>query len=189
MKLFIPFLSITLFAELFANHTYYVSHLPTGWIYNILNPITQTFYTYIFYKISITKAHKILMFAVNSCYIASYIIFYSFYSDINDFNNYLVTIGGIQQVIFSCLFFYECLQTDVITDYRMKSGLWIAAGLLIFYSGITICMALLNFIEENHLTIAGVPLYNIIPRTLSIILYSCLSISFITWRKSIQIKQ
>ena len=184
---FIPFLSITLAAELYANYAFYIKHLPTVWIYNVLNPVAQAFYTYIFYKFARSNSHKIFLVACGIIYVGAYIFYYTIY-DVNDFSTYLIVIGGIQQVVFACLFFYECLRTDATMDGRMRSGVWMAAGVLIFYSGVTICLALLDFIEKNNLKIAGVPLYNFIPRVLSIILYSCFSVSFIIWGKSMTSK-
>lgn len=181
---FIPFLAITLFTELFANYTYYIKHLHTGWMYNLLNPVTQTFYTYIFYKLAKSKTYRVFLVTCNSIYIAFYIIYYMIFSNINDFNNYLIAVGAVQQVIFACAFFYECLQNDQVIDDQVRSGLWIAAGLLIFYSGVALCLTLFDFIKKNNLEIAGLPLYNFIPRFLSLILYSCLSVSFILWKRS-----
>jgi hypothetical protein len=185
---FIPFLALTLFTELYASYSYYVSHLSTGWIYNILNPVSQAFYSYIFYRLYTNSKHRRILVGLTMIYILFYLFFYGFFVDINTFNNYLVAVGGVMQVIFACLFFYQCLKTDVSLDNKLKSGLWIAGGVLIFYSGITLCLSLYNYIKEYHLTLGGIALYNVIPRALSIILYCCLSISFITWRRSMPIK-
>jgi len=70
-----------------------------------------------------------------------------------------------------------------LNAFYVKSGLWIASGILIFYTGICIVFSLFNYIRANNLTINDVALYNFVPRVLSIILYGCFIVAFILWRK------
>ncbi|MBU0696951.1 MAG: hypothetical protein KKE39_10580 [Bacteroidetes bacterium] len=70
-----------------------------------------------------------------------------------------------------------------LNSYEVKGGLWFASGILIFYSGISIVFSLVNYIREHHLNIAGMALYNFVPRCLSSILYACISIALLKWKK------
>lgn len=179
---FVPYLLLVLVIELVAKYLYVTYALSTGWMYNILNLISHFFYAFIFYRFSTAKEHRQTIILLTTTYIVSSIIYYAYTSF--TFNNYIIAYGGIIQVIFACLHFYEYLLHDnYVKEKHYSAGLFIASGVLIFYSGITICLSLYNYILLNHLMIFNTPLYNIIPRYLSIILYSCISIALIVWRK------
>ncbi|HET8830070.1 MAG TPA: hypothetical protein VFM79_12050 [Pelobium sp.] len=107
-----------------------------------------------------------------------------FLSITNGFSTTIILISSVILIILSCYYFYRCLLDDVdLTAYYVKSGLWIVAGILIFYSGIAIVFSLFDYIRTYKLAVNGVQLYNFIPRVLSIILYGCFIVAFILWRK------
>ena len=179
---FLPYLFLILVVEVLTKYLYVTYAFSTNWIYNILNLISHFFYAFIFYRFSSTKEHKQTIILLTAMYIVSSLMYYSYTSFA--FNNYIIAYGGIIQVIFACLHFYEYLLHDnYVKEKHYSAGLIIAAGVLIFYSGITICLSLYNYILLNQLMFFNTPLYNIIPRYLSIILYSCISIALIVWRK------
>lgn len=179
---FVPYLFITLGTELTANYCFNVLRYSTAWMYNILNIISQVFYAYIFYRFSFEKEHKQTLILLTSVYILVALVYYA--CTAFAFNNYILVIGGVIQIVFACLHFYGYLQNDnFVSERHYSAGLWIASGVLIFYAGVTICLSLYNYIWLNNLTIFNLPLYNVIPRYLSIILYSCISIALIIWKK------
>jgi len=183
LVLFVPYLLITLLVELGAAYIYHTYSMPTGWMYNFLNLLSHGFYAFLFYQFSIVFKHKRIIIILTGIYLTGSLTYYlstSFYV----FSNYVIAAGGILQVILSCLHFYEYLQNDdYVKERHYSSGLWIASGLLMFYSGITICFSLYNYILLNNLSVFNLPLYNIIPRSLSIILYCCISIALMIWKK------
>jgi hypothetical protein len=183
LALFLPYLLLTLLVELFAGYLYQTYKQPTGWMYNILNLSSHIFYSYIYFKYSSVFKHKRFILILSSIYLSGSVAYYlstTFYQ----FSNWVIVAGGVLQVILSCLYFYEYLQNDAyVKEKHYSSGLWVASGVLMFYSGITICFSLYHYILLNHLRVFDLPLYNVIPRILSIILYSCISIALITWKK------
>jgi hypothetical protein len=63
--------------------------------------------------------------------------------------------------------------------------IWVAVGVVVFFSGVSIVFSLYQFIQIRQIKLWGEPIYTLVPRLLSIILYSCLSIAIITCRKTI----
>ena len=177
---FIPFLLTVFLLELVCNYLYTSYNVSSKNIYTVLNPVIHCFYAYTFYKFFTQKSRKIILLIgiVGFCLLCA-----ADYMLTKTFNNYLIAIGGIMQVVFACLYFYQYLQNDNnIKSAASTSGLWIASGVLIFYSGISICFSLYHYIIEYDLKFLGLPLYQIIPRYLSVILYSSLSIAFLVWK-------
>lgn len=184
MKWFIPFLAVVLTVELYANYMYYTKAMSTTLLYNICVPLYLTFYTFVFMRLAYDRKHRYTLLVINSLYLLAYCGYTTFFGDWHKFNTNLFVAGSVEMILFSCLYFYQDLRSDYDSqDARYKSGLWIAAGLLIFYSGISICFSLYYYIERYNLQLFGAKLYNIIPRYLSIVLYACLSISFLVWKK------
>ena len=180
MLLFIPFLGLTFLSELGSSYIYQVHGASTTWIYKILNPLSQCFYAYIFYQLASDQKFKKIILILVSVY---FLICVYYYLKDDQFNSYLIVAGGLMQIIFACGFFYQCLKNDeYFGSNTWNSGLWIASGVLIFYAGIAIVFSLFDYIRLHKLEIIEIPLYNIIPRALSIVLYSCLSISFLVWK-------
>ena len=183
LALFLPFLLLTLLVEVFAGYLYHTYKQPTGWMYNFLNLTSHIFYAHIFYKYSGVFKYKRLVILLTSLYLTGSVTYYLSTSFFN-FSNSVIVAGGILQVVLSCLYFYEYLQNDdYVQERHYSSGLWIASGVLMFYSGITICFSLYHYILINNLSVFNLPLYNVIPRILSIILYSCISIALFIWKK------
>lgn len=181
MVWFIPFLLLTAVCEFGSDIIYYQYNLPTDWIYNILIPFTIYFYGFIFYRLLRSSNLKSVFLSVAFVYLACNVYFLL---TSTSFSIILLLIGAVIQIILACYYFYKCLLDDVnLNAYYIKSGLWIASGIVIFYSGISIVFSLVNYIRAHHLMINGVHLYNVVPRYLSIILYTCLSIAFLQWKK------
>lgn len=181
MVYFIPFLLFTIICEVGSDFIYSNYQIKTEWIYNILNPVTTLFYGYIFCSLIRNRKLKSVFFWGALLYI---VINIYVLSQIEGFSILLILLSSIILVTLSCYYFYRCLLDDVdLTAFYIKSGLWFAAGILIFYSGISIVFALVDYIRAHHLTMFGVSLYKFVPRTLSIILYGCFSIAFLLWRK------
>ncbi len=184
MKWFVPFLALTVLVEIVC-HILLQHDKNTLPAYIIFDTITVTFYTFIFYNFSIKKYLKNILLVTISFRIVFTVTYYLLSLIFPSY--YLFVVSGIQMIFFSCLLFYQYLRTedlDIVANH--KSGIWFAAGILIFYAGVTIVLSLVNYIRHNELKIAGVYLYNFVPRYLSIILYVCISISLILWKKIIQ---
>lgn len=180
---FVPYLFVILVIELLAKYLYVNFHYSTAWIYNLINLFSHAFYAFIFYCFASQKKHRKVILSLTVIYIAASLVYYLMTS-LYEFNNVIISIGGVLEILFACLHFYHYLQNDnYVHERHFLSGLFIASGVLIFYSGITICFSLYNYIRINDLRLFGVPLYNLIPRYLSILLYLFISIAIIIWKR------
>lgn len=178
---FIPFLGVTFIAEVSSDYIYHIYYNDTSWIFNFLIPITTLFYSFIIFSLIRDQRLKIPFISIGLIYllIIGYLL-----SVATSFSIPSVLLSSIILVILSCYYFYRCLLDDVdLNAFYVKSGLWIASGILIFYSGICIVFSLFDYIRTHHLAVNGTPLYNFVPRVLSIILYSCFMVAFVLWRK------
>lgn len=184
MIAFIPFLAIVLSAELASNYLFYTHGVRTIWLFNILAAVITLFYAYIFLRFSNSQKHRMFLKWICVGFVIAWGCYYLIWRDINTFNNYFFSLNSLLQLLFSCLFFYQYLNSED-TDFhiRYKAGLWIAAGVLIFNCGSALVFVLYDYIRANELKIGKWPLYNFIPRYLSILLYSCITVSFFTWKK------
>lgn len=178
---FIPFLGLTFLSEVSSDFIYKTYNLSTYWIFNFLIPITTIFYGFIFYCLIRDKRLKTPLTLMGILYLLT-----NFYWSITSlsFSIPIVLLASVILVFLSCYYFYRCLLDEVnLSAFYVKSGLWFAAGVLIFYSGISIVFSLVDYIRDHHLTLNGLPLYQFVPRVLSIILYGCFSVAFLLWRK------
>jgi hypothetical protein len=188
MQWLVPFLAVTLFVELYS-HAAYANGKPTLHIYTTFDTITIVFYTFFFTKFAIKNSLKKVFITTTVVHVLFTIAYYSFYTVLKPKlpDYYLFVISGTQMVLFACLLFYQYLKTDELDNIpNHKSGLWLASGIIIFYSGVTLVLSLLYYILENNLKIGGEYLYNFVPRYLSIILYGCISISMLVWKRPLQ---
>ncbi len=181
---FVPYLAFIVSTELlsrFMHHNY--PDYSMGWVYNCMNLINQGFYSFVFYRYATGTPHKKLIVALFSLFMI-YSLFFFLSNSFFKFGSQAVAIGGMVQVVLACMFFYSYLKNDEhIAQTHYTSGVWIAAGVLIFYAGTSLVFSLLEYIRENSLTLGGEPLYRIIPRYLSAILYTCIGIALIIWKK------
>ncbi|MFN9803057.1 MAG: hypothetical protein ACK54Y_04455 [Bacteroidota bacterium] len=74
---------------------------------------------------------------------------------------------------------------DEVTDLTQDPVGWVAVGVVVFFSGVSIVFSLYEFIQLKRITLWGEPIYTLVPRLLSLFLYSCISIAIITCRRII----
>lgn len=183
MALFIPYMAFIIGVELVAMYIKYVWDGKTGWIYNIVTPLENCFYAYIMYRfISRPIFKKIITYSI-SLFTIGVFCYLAFITGFDVFSPMIISSSSILMVIIACLLFYEYLHSNDYSVYRnWTAAIWLCVGVMIFYAGIAYCFALYDYILANQLKVFGEKLYVIIPRYLSIILYSCLSISLIVWK-------
>jgi hypothetical protein len=178
---FIPFLLITFSVEVASHYLYEILQLSSYWVYNITIPLTSIFYGFILFCLMNNSKLKLpfivlgVIYSLLSLYFLSYATGFSI--------NSLIT-SAVILVSLSCYYFYRCLLDDIdLNNFKIKSGLYLASGILIFYAGVSIVFSLFDYIRKHDLRIFGYHLYNVIPNYLSIILYACISIALIKWKK------
>lgn len=178
MVWFIPYLSFIVAGELFANNSEW-SGTDNSYLYAVINSGSQYFFSFIFYRFVANPAIKKLILGC----VVFYTLILVWFVMMSPSVMYMINATSGLVAIMACAYFYNImLADDDEEDQTYVSGLWVASGLLIFYLGIILCFSLRNHIMQNKLSFDGLSLYRVIPRYLSIILYSCFSISFMVWK-------
>jgi len=178
MRSFLPFLGFVFAGEMIANF----SELSVLINY-LIGMIESIFYGYIFYHLSQRLLLKrIILFFVPAS-VAGY--FTGYILQDKNFIYFIpnIVISGFFLATIALAYLYEKFADDDETFLISEPGFWIAAGVTLFYSGSSISFSLYDFILRHDLSIAGVKLYKIVPRVLSVILYVSISISLILCKK------
>lgn len=184
MALFIPYMAFIIGIELTTLYIKFVLDGKTGWIYNIVTPLENCFYAYIIYQFVGKPLYKKFIFYSITIFTIGVFCYLIFITGFDDFSPMIISTSSILMVIIACLLFYEYLNSEDYSIYRnWTAAIWLCVGVMIFYAGIAYCFALYDYILANQLKMFGEKLYVIIPRYLSIILYSCLTISLIVWKQ------
>lgn len=179
---FIPFLFITVVVEL-VGHWWNKSleeSIGKFAMYNVFTAFEFLFYAFLFflnYKKDVFKKIALIFIPL---YLIAVVINLSFFQGLNKtFHSYTFLLGSFFIVAFCCCYFYESVLPDQIDQQLSKQPFfWICSGLLIFYLGSVIINALFQYLVSNDLQSEGKKIYNIINRSLNVILYSSFCISF-----------
>jgi hypothetical protein len=179
---FLPFLLINLLVEAGSNILHYTFNMDTQMVYYVFNLVTVIFYGTFFYRYLPSARIKDFILLSLTLYALFDLAYPFLFGFIKHSGIFFITIGAILLVVYACFFFYHYLQLDEYENLAEKNSmLWISAGILIFYSGIAVIFSMFDFIVAHKLVFMGKPIYNIVPRYLSVILYSCFSIAFFVW--------
>lgn len=183
---FIPFLFLTVSIEFIGRW----GSLPKGFgkyaMYNIFTTAEFLFYAFLFSIHFRKRFLKQLAFFFIPSFTLAVALNLLFIQGLNKtFHSYTFLLGSFFIVVFCCGFFYESILPDKIDQQLSKqSFFWICSGLLIFYLGSVIINALFEYLTSNDLRVEGLRIYNIINRTLNVILYSSFCIAFFLCRNN-----
>lgn len=166
-----------------------VLHKSTTPLFIWYHVITAVFYTFIFQNLFKQLKHfkyvSIIMWIVSSCIISSFIFIFLFVSNYVEYKYRLQIVLYFYLCILAAFYLYKEFTNDSLDELLIKkSGFWIAAGLLLFYSAISVVHAMHPTASKNNIYIMGLPIHLFFANILSIILYTCLSIAMIVWAPS-----
>ena len=183
----IPYLAFILMAELGASYFKYHLHKPNGHIYVIISLVEFIFYSYLFYHFNKNNQVKKAIIIGSSILVLPYLFLFFFFSDYKGYDFYLPVYTGFYLAIVASFYLYKISVIDD-TEFAIthQSGFWVASGVLIFFSGISISFLLYSFLKNINIRIFGLSIYNFIPQVLSILLYGCLSIAVVVCKKKNQ---
>ncbi len=184
MKFFLPFLLFIFIAEAITSLQVIRDDVRSNVGLQYLISIVETiFYGYIFYNLSHRNGlKKIILIQSISFFLIYLSLFFFFGSKVSIFT-FCLTLYGFSLSIIAIGHIYNKFIDEEYIDIVKDPGFWIAFGVSIFFSGISIALILHEFILKNNLNLFGIKLYNFIPRVLSIILYSSISIAIILCKK------
>ena len=164
MKWFLPFLGFIFLAELFEEYQWGVLGIPTIKMNYLIGIVESVFYGSVFYKLTNRLATKrFIVFGVlmsSTGYLISYLFFKK--NHVYFFEN--VVISGFFLSFISLMYLYIKFSDDDENILILEPGFWVAFGVALFYSGISISFSLHDVIEKNKLTLFGDNLINVIPR-------------------------
>lgn len=178
------FLFFILFGEMGGRYFDEVLNKPNTHIYLWIYVFITIYYSYCFY--CLFEKRKILQYIIIGC--ASVFVFlllfiFFFMIEYSEYKYRITMAFGIYISIIACLYLYHQFQEDDFEVLLIKQpGFWIAAGLLIFYSGMSTVYALHPFTAQKNLFIFGIKLHQFFARGLSVFLYSCLSAAMLLWK-------
>lgn len=181
MKWVLPFLAFIFFGERYATYQWYVLKVPTININYLIACIESIFYGYVFYSLSrrvlIKKAILYFVLISEIGYIISFIFFRKNYAYF--FGNIIASGFFIAVIALAYLYMKFVEEEDDEVLLVSEPGFWIAFGVSLFYSGVSISFSLYEYMKRNVLVLFGEKLINLIPQILSVILYLSISIAII----------
>ncbi len=187
MKWFLPFLGFIFVGEMISIYRGIILRINTITISHLIAIVETIFYGFIFYQLTqqrlLKKCIQFLVPFIVVCYLSSLMI------NKKDFSYFalIITVSGFFFAAIALIYLYEKFSDDNDIILISEPGFWIAVGVTLFYSGISISFSLYDYILKHNLNVYGVKLYKLAPRIFSIILYSCISISIILCKKKSKI--
>jgi hypothetical protein len=185
LAIFAPYLALVCIQEVLI-YQFLIQHpdRSTAIVYNIYRPLSTCFFAFLFYRNPINKTFRKLIIILVLIYLFATIFTFTLLQSIQKYNNYLYLSGGL--VITSCavFFLFNYFKLDNYSEERKwLPVLWISVGIVIFYPVVNISFALYNHLKATNGTVSNVKVYQLIPRIMSIFMYSCFGWAFYLCRK------
>ncbi|MEI9810309.1 MAG: hypothetical protein WDO16_21905 [Bacteroidota bacterium] len=148
-------------------------------IYNIYQPVTIIIFAFIYYKVPFMAPVRKLIIAVTIIYLLVLLVNYSFFQSIKTTDSYLRLVRGFIVTFWALLFLSRYFHLDNLSDEKYwRPLLWVTIGIAIFYPVISISLSFQKYLTDDASTFYGFKLYHLIPRVMSIFMYSCFSYAF-----------
>ena len=183
MKWFLPFLAFVFAGEMYAKYVGYVLSMTNTEIYGFIAIVESVFYGYFFYTVTVKEIWKKIILIISL--INSFITIIFFFL-IAENPSYLITNLLFLSICFSFIsltYIYSKFISDEAVYLLCEPGFWVAFGVTLFFSGVSVVFSLHDFILKHNLTLFGVKLYHIVPQILSLPLYLSISTAIILCKK------
>lgn len=179
MRVFPPFLLLTLIAEVWGDYLWQSgrNNIPH---YNFFSAFEIVFYLFFLAKIHHTKNIRKAIYILTPIYIVFAFLNIMYFQGYNTFHTISFSIGSLLIVFFSITYFLDLLRLPKSEDLVTNPYFWICSGLLFFY----ICGFPLYGLVNLWADIAPILIDNLsrFINILNIFLYSLFTISFICIR-------
>ncbi len=176
---FIPFLLITLITELGGAYYKYVLDRNNAWIYNAYLLLQVAFFSVLYFHYLRIAAQQKLILITSFIYLLTATGFYVYTGSWNSFNAIIFATGGFMVTSFAVLFLLYYFSLDNSEEEAALLPLiFICTGVIIYFSVVSITITLYKYLQFYNSEWGGVRLYNLIPRILSIIMYSLFTYAF-----------
>ncbi len=188
MKWVLPFLMFIFLGEVVTAYLYFNDpSLPNTNFYYIIGIGESIFYGYIFFHLCQSKTVKKIIFILTLIGLSIYFLGFIFYSKDYTYYIFSLIVSGFFLSFISLTYIYIVFSDDSQSSMILDFGFWIAFGVSLFFSGISIVFCLHDYIVKHNLNLFGIKLYNIVPRILCIVLYLSISISIVLCKKKTKI--
>jgi len=156
-----------------------------AWLYNPYIIISFGLYGWLLLKDSILKnQYKNLSVLFIALLSFSFFIWYFIWGNNKEIINRILNVTSLLICFFCILFYYTHLRKPAeYISILLIPGFWFSTGLLIFYSGISLYSSIYPYLAKARINISNIPIQNLIPQVLSMILYSFIIVSIIRCRK------
>lgn len=181
---FIPLLGIVLVVEWGSVFRNFQINGSNHWIFNILTTIEFVFYFCLFYHAPNQLKAKTAAFFTAVFFPVVVIANCIFFQGFNQFHTNTYVLGSLLIVLFACLYFRQLLQTPAEINLFRIPFFWIATGLLFFYAGQVVVMAIfphLAYAKDETFT----EIFFTVVHNLNVLLYCCFIVAFLCQRKTI----
>lgn len=187
MKWVLPFMVLVFWGELYAKYQVDVLRESNLKIYYFISIVESLFFGVVFYELNdVRRMKRIIVFLVAISVLGYLISLFFFFNNKNLLYIDLIYSGLIFSFI-SLLYLYDKFVSDDELYLISEPGFWIAFGVSIFFSGVSVTFSLHDFIVEKQLELYGQKLHHLVPQILSVILYISLSIAIIQCKKKTRI--
>lgn len=153
-------------------------------VYNIYQPVTVLVFAFIYYRLPFMSPVKRLIGVITIIYMLTILVNYIFFESILQPSRYLPLVRGFIITFFGLLFLSRYFYFDNAEEEKFwRPLLWVTIGIAIFYPVISISITFQKYLAEGSYTFYGFKLYHLIPRVMSIFMYSCFSYAFYLCQK------
>ncbi|MFN5361266.1 MAG: hypothetical protein ACK46Z_09110 [Bacteroidota bacterium] len=185
LVLLLPFLLFITLAEYIAILQHTIYHTSTYGTNYLIMLVEWIFYNYLFLRFTRLKTFRqYIRWSLPigaACIVGGYYFFPGQYSVFF----YCIILAGFFLSVAALGYLFTRFTEDEVTDLTQDPVGWVAVGVVVFFSGVSIVFSLYEFIQLKRITLWGEPIYTLVPRLLSLFLYSCISIAIITCRRII----
>jgi|SRR5882724_2995065 len=182
---FIFFLIVTNFVE-WGNYfgIFTIRNPETGrgtntWIFNVYNPLGFGFFAFFFRSILTSAAYRKRIPWLYIALLISVLINILFVQGIRDFDSYTYLLGCMLMLYCVYLYLSQLIKNPENTNIFYDRLFWISIGCLFFYLGEFPLMSFFAYFQKIRDFSSFVPIYRFFSPLLNIVLYTCLSISFL----------
>lgn len=178
-----PFLGFTLFVEWGAAFEWFIINGSDHWIFNIYIVAEFCFYFFLFRKMLKNKKAKTVAFfgaILFPVVVVANCLFIK--GGFNRLATYSIISGSLLIIAFACMYFYQLLQTPEKMKLFAIPFFWICTGLLFFYAGQFVIMAIFPYLAYNK-DATFTQIFRTVVDNLNILLYCCFIIGFLCQRK------
>ena len=162
----------------------YSANASNSIIYNIYRPVTVIVFAFIYYRLPFMQSVKRLIAVIVAFYLLLVLANHIFFESILDTSTYMILVRGFFITLLGLLFLARYFHLDNLSEEKYwRPLLWITVGIAIFYPVTSISISFQKYLSHGDYTVFGFKLYHVIPRVMSIFMYSCFSYAFFLCRK------